>query len=237
MRASHCTFDGNSSEPITFETRHQIVSLKLASALLVYAEQKNPGYVLQAPCRLIIERKYVIQPDIVFLKQNRSWLIGEKGLWGAPDLIIEIMSPDTREQDRQLKRKLYSRFGVGEYWIVDPDTEMVEVLAWSEMGYATAGRYRKTDPLSSPTLPGFSLPLQKVFTNLRWPANVEPRKRPRHTARLPDPAWFQHILPVGQPSSVCLSRPRQSPRISQRIRPDASALNTHLPVSDFRRRR
>jgi Uma2 family endonuclease len=119
--------------------------------------------VLQAPCNLVLERKFVIQPDIIFVTSARSWLIGEKSLWGAPDLIVEIMSPDTREQDVKLKRNLYSRFQVGEYWIADPETETVEVLAWSEMGYATAGIYKKADPLISPALPGFRLPLRKVF--------------------------------------------------------------------------
>jgi Uma2 family endonuclease len=163
MREHHCATNRNSSKPITFRIRHQNISLKIASALLAYAEGKNLGHVLQAPRGLIIEKKFIIQADIVFFKPCRSWLIGEKSLWGAPDLIVEIMSPDTREQDMHLKRKLYSRFEVGEYWIVDPAAEIIEVLAWSEMGYATAGIYRRTDGLSSPALPGFSLPLKTVF--------------------------------------------------------------------------
>jgi Uma2 family endonuclease len=167
MTERHCATEGNPGQHLTFRVKHQIISLKIASALLVYAERKNHGQVLQAPCNLLIERKFVIQPDIVFFKPSRSWLIGEKSLWGAPDLIVEIMSPDTREQDMRLKRNLYSRFEVGEYWIVDPDMEMVEVLAWSAMGYATAGRYKRADQLSSPAFPGFRLPLRKVFGRLR----------------------------------------------------------------------
>jgi Uma2 family endonuclease len=149
----------------TSGTRHQIISLRIAAALLLYAERGNLGQVLQAPCDVALSRKFVIQPDIVFFKTGRNGLIGAKTMWGPPDLVIEILSPDTREQDVKTKRSFYSRFEIGEYWIVDPDLEMVEVLAWSEMGYATAGIFGKSDRLSSPSLPGLRLPARKVFGN------------------------------------------------------------------------
>jgi Uma2 family endonuclease len=146
-------------------TRHQIISLRIATAMFLYAERGNRGQVLQAPCDVALSRKFVIQPDIVFIKTGRNGLIGPKSMWGPPDLIIEILSPDTREQDIKTKRSLYSRFEVGEYWIIDPDSEIAEVLVWSELGYATAGIYRRSDRLSSPALPGLRLPLRKVFGN------------------------------------------------------------------------
>jgi Uma2 family endonuclease len=146
-------------------TKHQIISLKIATALLLYAERGNRGQVLHAPCDVVLSRGYTVRPDIAYVATHRTGLIGEQSLRGAPDLIIEILSRDTREQDIKIKRSLYSRFEVKEYWIVDPDSEMVEVLVWSEMGYATAGIYRKSDRLSSPALPKLKLPLQKVFGN------------------------------------------------------------------------
>jgi Uma2 family endonuclease len=145
------------------EIRHQIISLRIASALFLYAEHWNLGQVLQAPCDVILSREFTTQPDIFFVETHRSGLIGEKSLRGSPDLVIEILSPETWEQDIKIKRSLYSRFEVREYWIVDPDSEMVEVLLWSELGYASAGIYRKPEQLSSPALPGLRLPLRKIF--------------------------------------------------------------------------
>jgi Uma2 family endonuclease len=147
----------------TSETKHQFVSLTIAAALLRYAEPRNLGHVLQAPCDVIFARGFVVQPDILFVERGRSGLVGEKYLWGAPDVIIEIASQDTRENDLKIKRKIYSRFEVKEYWIVDLPFEMVEVLVWSELGYATAGVYGKSSCLSSPALPGFKLSLRRVF--------------------------------------------------------------------------
>jgi Uma2 family endonuclease len=148
--------------PVT-ETKHQLVSLKIASALLLHVEPRSLGHVLQAPCAVIFPGRFVIQPDILFVEKGRSGLIEERHLRGAPDVIIEIVSQDTREDDLKIKRKIYSRFQVKEYWTVDLRCETVEVLVWSEMGYATAGVYGKSNCLSSPALPGFRLSLRRVF--------------------------------------------------------------------------
>ncbi len=143
--------------------KHQTVSLKVAAALLSYAESGNLGHVIQAPCDVMLSREIVIQPDIFFVETGRTGLIGKTILRGAPDVIIEILSQDTRERDLRTRRKIYSQFEVKEYWIVDPEAESAEVLLWSELGYATHGVYGTSDRLSSPILPRLRLPLRKVF--------------------------------------------------------------------------
>jgi len=148
---------------MTPNTKHQAISLRIAAALLLHAETRNLGRVLQAPCDVILSRDCIVQPDIVFFSKGRSGLIGEKNLRGAPDLIVEIVSAQTREDDLRAKRGLYSRFEVKEYWTADPDSKTVEVLVWSELGYATAGVYDNSDRLSSPALPELRLPLRSVF--------------------------------------------------------------------------
>jgi Uma2 family endonuclease len=92
-------------------------------------------------------------------------LIENESLRGAPDIAIEILSPKTRDKDLRIKRKIYSRFEVKEYWTVDPDSESIEVLLWSELGYASNGIYGKSGRLSSPALPRLRLPLRKVFAS------------------------------------------------------------------------
>jgi Uma2 family endonuclease len=145
-------------------TRHQSVSLKLASALLLHVEPRSLGHVLQS-ARVVLSREVVIQPDILFLRKGRIGLVGESSLQGPPDIIIEILSPETRENDLNVKRKIYSRFEVMEYWVADLCSEKIEVLLWSELGYATAGIYGKPDRVRSPALPGFTLPLRRIFGN------------------------------------------------------------------------
>jgi Uma2 family endonuclease len=140
------------------------VSGWLEVALIQHVKARSLGVILHAPCDVILSEANVVQPDILFVRKERSGIIGEANLKGAPDLIIEILSPATRSKDLELKRKTYARFGVQEYWIVDPDAETVEVLAWSETGYVTAGSYVKSDCLSSTLLSDLKLALTEVFS-------------------------------------------------------------------------
>jgi Uma2 family endonuclease len=144
-------------------TKHQRISLKLAAALLKYVEDTRAGEILQAPYDVVLSEENVVQPDILFVRKARRGIIGEKNIQGAPDLVIEIVSTGTRNRDLELKSKIYGQFGVREYWIVDPETDTVEVRVWSEQGYASAGVYGKSDRLSSPQLPELNLLLAEMF--------------------------------------------------------------------------
>jgi Uma2 family endonuclease len=143
--------------------QHQRVSKKIETALIRQAEEKGFGEVLDAPCDVLLSEEDVVQPDILFVRQERLSIIREANISGAPDLVIEILSPGTRQRDLAIKRKIYARFAVQEYWIVDPDAATVEVLTWKESGYFTAGIYRESDSLSSPLLPQLNLPLSGIF--------------------------------------------------------------------------
>ena len=144
-------------------TKHQRVSRDLLGALLHHARELDLGEVLPAPYDVVLSVENVVQPDILFVRKERSGIIGEANLKGAPDLVVEILSPASRSKDLELKRKTYARFGVQEYWVVDPDAETVEVFVWSEVGYVTAGTYSKSDRLSSGLLPDLKLELAQVF--------------------------------------------------------------------------
>ncbi len=143
--------------------RHQTVSFNLEVALFRHVKDQNLGRVLHAPCDVILSEEHVVQPDVLYIRKENFRVVGEANVKGAPDLVIEILSPATRTKDLELKRKTYARFGVQEYWIVDPDAETIEVLAWDENGYVTAGTYGKSDSLSSGLLPDLKLALAEVF--------------------------------------------------------------------------
>ena len=105
----------------------------------------------------------MVQPDILFIRGSRRHIVGHANVGGAPDLVIEILSPARRGIDLGIKKKTYARFGVQEYWVVDPEAATVEVLVWNESGYVSARTYGRSERLSSPLLPELNLPLSEIF--------------------------------------------------------------------------
>ncbi len=145
---------------------HQQVLRNLGFLLLTHVRARKLGKVFYAPLDVVLGKgadREVAQPDLVFIRAERSAIIGRNAIEGAPDLVVEILSPATRVRDRGYKKSLYARFGVAEYWIVDPKAETIEVHALGSAGYESAGRYRKGDRFASPLFPGLMLPVDEVF--------------------------------------------------------------------------
>ena len=147
----------------TPNTRHQRVSKKIETALIRQVEEKGLGEVFHAPYDVVLSTENVTQPDILVVCTERLSIIAEANLPGAPDLVIEVLSPGTRQKDLAIKRKIYARFGVQEYWIVDPDRKTVEVLSWTESGYRTEAVVPATGTLNSALFPGLNLDLAEIF--------------------------------------------------------------------------
>ena len=104
----------------------------------------------------------VVQPDIVLCCDPDK--LTDWGLQGAPDLVTEIVSPDSGRKDRREKFRLYERYGTGEYWIVDPDEEVVEVYRRVKDRFERTGAYGPEDRPGAKALPGFECDLSRVFT-------------------------------------------------------------------------
>jgi len=114
-------------------SRHQRVSRRLLYALEATLGARGLGELFFAPIGVEFPAtEEGVQPDIVFVSRARRGIIVEEGIRGAPDLVIEILSPTTAHRDRGVKRKLYERQGVRQYWIVDLDTEVVEVWTFGD---------------------------------------------------------------------------------------------------------
>lgn len=143
--------------------RHQDVSRKLQFQLQAFVEEHKLGYVVDAPLDVVLSDEDVVQPDILYISHERSSIIREDGVYGAPDLIVEILSPTTAERDRTFKKTLYARHGVQEYWLVDPQANTVEVFTLQEQGYERSALYGVEDTLRSPLLAGLEIPLAKIF--------------------------------------------------------------------------
>jgi Uma2 family endonuclease len=145
---------------------HQIASVKLVSRMDPFVEGRELGWVFHAPFEVALadpEGINIIQPDIIFVSREREHIITRSNIQGAPDLIVEILSPSTGRRDRTAKLDLYARHGVGEYWLADPDTQTVTVMLLKDGKYEVVGNYGIEDTLTSPTLEGFSVNLDSIF--------------------------------------------------------------------------
>jgi Uma2 family endonuclease len=141
---------------------HQQVIGELFVALREYVRSREAGALAMAPLDVHLPSGDVVQPDLVFVAAgNRSAI--QKWVRGVPDLLVEVVSADRPERDRLVKRDLYARNGVPEYWIVDPESRSVEVLVLESGRYAPHGYFEVGDSLTSRSLPGFTLPLEGVF--------------------------------------------------------------------------
>jgi len=140
-------------------TYHQRISGNLEYALREFIQTSNLGYIYDAPCDVVLSEENVLQPDIFFITRERSEIIQ-----GSPDLVIEILSPPfTAERDRTHKRTLYARYGVREYWIVDPDERTVEIMTLREEGFEAVGVYQGEARVESPLLAGLMIDLKRIF--------------------------------------------------------------------------
>ena len=143
---------------------HQDVSRNIFDPLHSFVRARQLGKVYYAPVDVRLTPDNVLIPDIVFIARDRLHIIGPKTVDAAPDLVVEILSPGTRQRDLTVKRDLYARFGVSEYWIVDPGSRTVQVLA------RVGGEFEPVPLLPGPTiqsrvLPGFTLALEAVFAD------------------------------------------------------------------------
>lgn len=130
-------------------------------------EQPGIALVFNAPCDLLFEHKTVVQPDLIVLRKARSDVITKRAIEGRPDLLVEILSPSSREHDQLLKRTAYAKYGVPEYWIVDPDACTVALLRLQASGgYALSGHYDRADTLHSVEFTEIAIPLAPVFEPL-----------------------------------------------------------------------
>ena len=158
--------DGQSYEVIGGElvvspapsTKHQRVSFRLSRILGDYLERVGSGEAFAAPIDVFLGEHDIVQPDLVVVLQPHAERITETGIQGAPDIVIEIISPSSQRMDRIRKSATYATFGVPEYWLVDPDTETILVQTLVD------GRYQpNADPVRSVLLPDLVIDPSDVF--------------------------------------------------------------------------
>ncbi len=149
-----------SPSPTSF---HQDILGNLFTWLRAWARQTRAGKVKLAPFDVVLAEDEIVQPDIIIVLKEHLHQLTERNFRGAPDLVIEIVSPGSTRLDRVRKRALYARHRIPEYWIVSPGEHTVLVLRLQGDQYELAGLYEEDDTLPSPLLTGFSCPVKDIF--------------------------------------------------------------------------
>ena len=143
--------------------KHQKIVLRLAEELSGFVRKSGLGEVFVAPVDVLLEQHTILQPDVLFIRQERLAIVKEDAIEGPPDLVVEVLSPSTFYKDLRKKMTAYSQFGVQEYWIVDPETQTIEVYARRDDKLQLARKFSSGESLESALLPGLRLAVKDVF--------------------------------------------------------------------------
>lgn len=147
--------------------RHQELVLRLAVSISNHIEDRpDHGRVFVAPFDVVFSFHDVVEPDVIFVAPDQLDILTAQNIRGTPAMVIEILSPSTRKRDRQIKQKLYERSGVREYWLVDPELNVVTRYRRAADGsfplFASLSA-EGHNALETPLLPGWSLALPRLF--------------------------------------------------------------------------
>ncbi len=145
--------------------KHQGVLGRLHIELGRFTQEHGLGEVYVAPFDVVLSDTDVVQPDLLFISRAREHTITDENVRGAPDLVIEILSPSTADRDVGYKHDLYSRHGVLEYWIVDPMAETVAVHRQRDGRLELADTCGRRDSLGTALLEGLQIELDDIFAS------------------------------------------------------------------------
>ena len=144
------------------QTPHQRAVIRLSARLWQFVDSHKLGEVFGAPFDVVFSEFDVVEPDLLYISNARANVLTNKNVQGAPDLVVEVLSESTARVDRSIKLKLYGKFGVQEYWIIDPQGPSAEIYRRGQEGLDLAAKLTAADALGSPLFPGFHLPLARL---------------------------------------------------------------------------
>ena len=154
--------EGELLTPPSPTSEHQLTTKRLLKLLDDFVLENDLGEVWMAPFDVILSEHNVLQPDILFISKEHMAMVTDR-VRGAPDLVIEVLSPGSEARDRVVKATVYARYGVREYCLVDPTVRTVEVRTLGQAGFERAGLYEPDGELQSSVLPGLRLPVRRIL--------------------------------------------------------------------------
>ena len=162
----HELIDGEHYVSPSPNIRHQRISLRLALIVGSWLETHPVGELFHAPLDVVFTLFDVVEPDLLYVSNARATeILTEAHVAGAPEIVIEIASRETRKRDETIKKRLYERSAVAEYWVVDPERDAIRVYTRGKRGFGGARELSAEagDVLTTPLLPGLEVPLARVF--------------------------------------------------------------------------
>ena len=162
----HELIDGEHYVTPSPNVRHQEILGRLHLLIGTWLQGHRVGKIFVAPLDVLFSRFDVVEPDLLYVSNERAAeVLSVQHLTGAPDLVIEIASPGTRNRDETIKRRLYERSSVTEYWVVDPDIDVIRIYRRSGERFERPVELSREadDVLTTALLPGLEMPLARVF--------------------------------------------------------------------------
>ena len=162
----HELIDGEHYVTPSPNLKHQKISGNLHFLIRTWLEEHPTGQIYYAPFDVIFSMFDVVEPDLLYMSNERAArVLTDANVKGAPELVIAIGSKGTRKRDETIKRRLYERSGVAEYWVVDPEIDVIRVYSRGLKGFEQPHELRADadDTLTTPLLPGLSLPLSRIL--------------------------------------------------------------------------
>lgn len=145
-------------------TIHQNIIIKIIYEIEDFLRQQKIGKIFCSPTDIKFNDTNVVQPDILFISKERLNIITENNINGAPNLIMEILSPGTAYYDLIGKKELYEQFGVKEYWIVDPRKQRVDVYQNVKQQFELDQRIELEGIVTSVVIKGFEINYENIFS-------------------------------------------------------------------------
>jgi len=157
--------DGELFVTVSPRPEHQVVSMRIGIAFIKWLDEAG-GLVFTNDVDVVIDDHNVVIPDVqVFMPQHVD-RVGQRYVEGPPDLAVEVSSPSTKGRDRIRKRALYERYGVTEFWIVDMDSDVIEVYRLGDDGYGPPERFGPGDTVTTALIEGFAEPFERLVPRL-----------------------------------------------------------------------
>jgi Uma2 family endonuclease len=162
----HELIDGEHYVTPSPNAKHQRIAVKLTLRIGSWVEEHGTGELFAAPFDVLFSEIDVVEPDLIYMSKARAVeILTTANVQGVPELVIEIASPSTRRRDETIKRALYERVGVSEYWFVDPAADAILVYRRDGERFTTPHELSAEDGdvLTTPLLPGFELSIADIF--------------------------------------------------------------------------
>lgn len=144
---------------------HQDISMQLTFSFFRHCESDYK--ILSAPLDVILSNTNVLQPDLILIHRSRLHIVTSRGIEGVPDLVVEILSPGSRKRDKVKKLTVYEKHGVPEYWIIDPQTRVLEQYQMDESGlYRLLNLFEGDERIHSDKLPCVAFSVDDIFRDV-----------------------------------------------------------------------